>query len=127
MTDQKHTKELLPCPFCGGEPEIERMGTSRSSMIISCTDCGCRVESGDVTLSDPKWNMRDDSDLLHRNIQLDALTKQRDELREALKALVNLLDKKKPRKLDEAITWVENENMVMKMVNLALTKTKGAV
>jgi Lar family restriction alleviation protein len=54
--------QLKPCPFCGGEAEIEKIGTARQSMIIVCTDCGCRVESGDVfNLTRPenyKWNRR---------------------------------------------------------------------
>ncbi len=52
--------ELLPCPFCGGRPEIERIGTARQSMIIACTNCGARVESGDVVglTRDYKWNHR---------------------------------------------------------------------
>lgn len=51
--------KLLPCPFCGGEPEIVRPGTSRYSTIIACTNCGCRHESRDenerVGVS---WNRR---------------------------------------------------------------------
>ncbi|MCB0359751.1 MAG: Lar family restriction alleviation protein, partial [Bdellovibrionales bacterium] len=31
---------LLPCPFCGGKPEVERKGTMRVSQIIVCEDCG---------------------------------------------------------------------------------------
>ena len=54
--------ELKPCPFCGGKPEIERRGTQSASMVIACTECGGRMESGDVCgLTDPEhwhWNMR---------------------------------------------------------------------
>ena len=54
--------ELKPCPFCGGEAEIERAGTRAVSMIIACTECGGRMESGDeVGRTDPRhwnWNMR---------------------------------------------------------------------
>ena len=56
---------LLPCPFCGEEAEIERPGTARQSMIVACTNCGCRVESGDVcglTLPESwKWNLREEA------------------------------------------------------------------
>lgn len=56
------SEELKPCPFCGGEAEIERKGSIRASMIIACLDCGARVESGDVYgLTKPesyKWNTR---------------------------------------------------------------------
>lgn len=55
-------KELLPCPFCESAPEIERQGTARQSMIVACTNCGCRLESGDIvgmTLPENyKWNTR---------------------------------------------------------------------
>lgn len=34
---------LLPCPFCGGQPELtaqyERQGTYRSRIEITCTCC----------------------------------------------------------------------------------------
>lgn len=45
---QVQTKvELLPCPFCGGEAEVERYGTRRQSCIVSCLWCGCRLESNE--------------------------------------------------------------------------------
>lgn len=54
--------KLLPCPFCNGEAEIERSGTRYQSMIIACTQCGCRLQSGEV-LGETKpehyqWNVR---------------------------------------------------------------------
>jgi hypothetical protein len=57
-------EELKPCPFCGGDAEIERPGTSKQSMIIACLDCGCTVESGDVVgftaVKHYLWNKRVD-------------------------------------------------------------------
>lgn len=54
--------DLLPCPFCGGEAGIDRPGTMRASMKISCSNCGATVESGDVLgLTSPEafaWNRR---------------------------------------------------------------------
>ena len=50
---------LLPCPFCGGEPHIERRGNSRFSTIISCLDCGVTHECGDTGDSvGTSWNRR---------------------------------------------------------------------
>lgn len=53
---------LLGCPFCGGSAEIEQRGSIRQSMIIACTHCNARTESGDVYgLTDPenyRWNKR---------------------------------------------------------------------
>ncbi len=48
---------LKPCPFCGGEAEVEREGTSRQSCIIDCADCGCRLESNEIGAGDA-WNRR---------------------------------------------------------------------
>ena len=50
--------ELKPCPFCGDDPYVERMGTHRVSMIISCTNCGCSFESGETSLEKCYWNNR---------------------------------------------------------------------
>jgi Lar family restriction alleviation protein len=51
--------ELLPCPFCGEEADIERMGTHRMSMVITCTNCGCSVETGETFVhKNTQWNTR---------------------------------------------------------------------
>lgn len=51
--------ELLPCPFCGGDAEFERMGDRRQSCIVACTDCGCRHESSDEHENNgASWNSR---------------------------------------------------------------------
>jgi len=52
-------KDLLPCPFCGGEAEFERMGTPRQSCIVACTDCGGRLESSEEGAGcGSEWNDR---------------------------------------------------------------------
>ena len=51
-------QELLPCPFCGEEAEVERLGTSRASMVVVCSFCGAKVECGAIRLSDSIWNDR---------------------------------------------------------------------
>ena len=60
MTTEKQTPEaLLPCPFCGGKAEFERMGTSRQSCIVVCDSCGARLESSDeYQRSGSRWNDR---------------------------------------------------------------------
>lgn len=60
--------KLLPCPFCGGEAEIERLGTSRSSTIYTCTDCGCSLETGEEWNHGSGWNQRFD---VNKELQLE--------------------------------------------------------
>lgn len=50
---------LKPCPFCGGEAEVESHGNHRQSTIISCGDCGVTHESGDEgEMVGRSWNER---------------------------------------------------------------------
>ncbi len=51
---------LKPCPFCGGEAEIQRVGTRSQSMQYACTDCGAFLETGetDIGQENPQWNHR---------------------------------------------------------------------
>jgi Lar family restriction alleviation protein len=51
-------EKLKPCPFCGGEPEVQQQGTARQSHIIGCTDCGCLLESNEVWNAGSSWNRR---------------------------------------------------------------------
>jgi len=40
-------ESLMPCPFCGGAADVERQGNPRQSCIVSCTNCGGRIESNE--------------------------------------------------------------------------------
>ena len=51
-------EELKACPFCGGEAEIERVGTARMSTIYCCTECSCRLETGETFNHGALWNRR---------------------------------------------------------------------
>lgn len=63
---------LKPCPFCGGEPEVERIGTPRQSCIIACTDCGCRLETNETgDRCGYHWNDRVSSADVERNECID--------------------------------------------------------
>lgn len=50
--------KLDPCPFCGGEAEIERLGDHRRSTIYACCNCGCRLETGEEWGHGADWNKR---------------------------------------------------------------------
>jgi Lar family restriction alleviation protein len=50
--------ELLPCPFCGGEAEIERVGDHHRSTIYTCTECGASLETGEEWGHGRRWNER---------------------------------------------------------------------
>jgi Lar family restriction alleviation protein len=54
------TVDLLPCPFCGREAEIERIGDARRSTIYACTNCGCSLETGEEWDHGNDWNRRAD-------------------------------------------------------------------
>ena len=54
--------KLLPCPFCGGEAEIERYGTPSVSTIYRCTICGCSLETGEEWDHGRQWNTRETID-----------------------------------------------------------------
>lgn len=53
-----NTVDLLPCPFCGGEAGFERLGSMRQSCIVACSQCGARLETGEVFKCGTAWNQR---------------------------------------------------------------------
>ena len=52
------SEPLLPCPFCSGQAEVERFGTPKQSTIYVCTDCGCKLETGEEWGFGREWNKR---------------------------------------------------------------------
>jgi hypothetical protein len=57
--ENRRAWNLKPCPFCGGEAEVIREGTTRHSAQVGCTNCGCHVESNEIGAG-YLWNMRID-------------------------------------------------------------------
>lgn len=50
--------KLEKCPFCNGEAEFKRIGTSHHSCIVFCTECGATLESNETFSSGEQWNRR---------------------------------------------------------------------
>lgn len=50
-------KDLLPCPFCGGKPEVKYIGnasTPKRFIEIQCSNCGAKRKDGAIT---PRFGM----------------------------------------------------------------------
>ena len=58
MSEQK----LKPCPFCGGEAMVVKMGYPH---FVYCTSCGAKVHKWDIERSVDAWNRRSiDADIV---------------------------------------------------------------
>lgn len=45
-------KELSPCPYCGGQPELVRVGDDKQYVIYRCSQCHkTPVKNGDARLT----------------------------------------------------------------------------
>jgi hypothetical protein len=66
--DASEAVDLLPCPFCGSEAEIERLGNHRQSTIYACTDCGCSLETGEEWGHGRRWNTRTPNTLQNEEV-----------------------------------------------------------
>ena len=49
---------LKPCPFCGGEAEIQRLGSRKCSTIYACQWCGATLETSEAFDHGKRWNQR---------------------------------------------------------------------
>lgn len=64
MKAESKENEMLPCPFCGGEPEIKQTGINQ--MTVKCRGCLIGIEQGVLRFSFEwlreklieKWNKR---------------------------------------------------------------------
>jgi len=53
------SEKLLPCPFCGGEAEIERL-EDPTIWFVDCSQCKCQLDETYETKEDviEAWNTR---------------------------------------------------------------------
>lgn len=55
--------ELLPCPFCGGEPYFRKpfheKGTAFDTMIVECMECGAAPYAVSVYENDTEQEKRE--------------------------------------------------------------------
>lgn len=51
-------KELLPCPFCGGEAEHDEVDEKESQRIM-CMCCGANIREKYIIDAVEAWNTRD--------------------------------------------------------------------
>ena len=67
--DKKRKIGLLPCPFCGSDPELKHIGnyhTKKRSIMIKCPKCRIQVTNGAIyhafewieNISAENWNKR---------------------------------------------------------------------
>ncbi len=56
----KKLDDIMPCPFCGGESEMDTDGPDNYALFIECTQCG--TELGHTDGKEDKlieaWNTR---------------------------------------------------------------------
>lgn len=68
--------DLKPCPFCGGAANFEQIGDRRRSCIISCEDCGARLETNEEeSRCGEQWNDRLETENAALKVERDALEK----------------------------------------------------
>ena len=113
------SENLKPCPFCGGSAEVEREGTSRQSCIVSCTDCGCKLESNETGYG-YYWNCRGVFDA----ITTDAMTllARVRELEAEVKRLHKIIERYQRENLS-----LENENNKLRHGKKAVMHTNGRI
>lgn len=66
--------KLLPCPFCGGEAEIEEDYSYGYGLLFSykphCSQCGCSIGLfSDKTEAITKWNTRKPMERIVRRLE----------------------------------------------------------
>ena len=88
--------ELLPCPFCGSDPQVVYTGNDlreSRAVTIQCSNSGCRISRTDRTLRKTfswlediavnGWNMRVNTcEFTEEELQAEAQAQREEDLRE---------------------------------------------
>lgn len=72
-TDKDLSARLLPCPFCGGEADIDHDHTVEENHAYGCRRCGLWFDTFNSDDAIAEWNTRTPSD--HQRAVQDAVAK----------------------------------------------------
>lgn len=50
--------EPMPCPFCGGAPQVDEEHDDRGNRVIECAGCGANVGANMLSAGWRRWNQR---------------------------------------------------------------------
>lgn len=65
------SKELIPCPFCGGE-DVEHLPDGFGNWLVGCVTCDYRIQCVSCTEDDAirYWNTRPTEDVLTAEVEI---------------------------------------------------------
>lgn len=87
--------ELLPCPFCGNDFEIETEHQLHGMTCLFCPSCGMRgPRHTSILKSTTAWNTRAQADLAQKTVT-----------REVVDAVAFLYSRKRPADAGEVEAW----------------------
>lgn len=50
--------EPMPCPFCGGAPQVDEDHDDHGNRVIECAECGASVGANMLSAGWRRWNQR---------------------------------------------------------------------
>lgn len=64
--------EPMPCPFCGGAPQVDEEHDDRGNRVIECAGCGANVGANMLSAGWRRWNQRVLSPRATADVERDA-------------------------------------------------------